>query len=1649
MRIVNMGKQAASTRRNNIGIQAKQPIIEQPPFNVRREMLEVENAVEAVRNLEQRPSLSNTLEQYPVHVVNTSKRAAANQSMPLSIKEEESDVAALAAPSESSQPKRRGPKLAPKISESDNTCPQLYDPCTKEPISNLEELEKRVRELKKQQNTVPVGLYGLTNNTSIYDFIMDVFLNPSISLDDMVSFKLGKGRQVGSDIFEVLSRIFVLLGGIENVDTRTGGNYKFMKKIESIAPEVYDNTIDALRTMKCIASKESGMSDITLVYTGNKTQKVDLTLPYCEGSCTVIDPVITKTYVMSVKWYKKEKSAEHYDLEKLFAAAHRLIDSSDRHPVDIIVFLKSKREFEYAHSRAARQYTNKLARTYFGWNEDMKPFFERKRHELFSSALTLNKSIPEAFTVQYDKHNSKPVLTLQLHQDIIVKGICDQIEQNDDNLYLIGVLPRGGKTFIAGGIIREYMKRLSTQNINIFWLTAAPTETRSQVGKELIEQYQDFDSFDFIDVTSTAELRKTRPDSIFFCSSQLLTGGKKGDKQVEQKRKYLDTLIKSPDQLGLFFFDEAHKTGTGDETKDKIQAIIDMYQGNNLPFIFLTATYYNILIDYEIQKNNTFIWDYTDVLATRSLGTELEREDSLANLRQRFDEDLVNSIIEKRIKAGDTYEMMAKAYIGFPDLYFISADFQKEALERFEIQKSYSPDAGFSLDAIFSIKLPKRILEDKEKRQTVIDGITVYDVLTRDGSVRQDAYNIFTNITHPKNMISLITPYGQFNDTMIHTNGGEPFIKEKGSLIEPSILGRIDKISSKANNRFRLDKQPTILMFMPTGGEGTNIFYLLCAWASLLLTYSWWRDNYEIACVVDGETIPKSNDDEKKDDNSSIHIINKNPKAEIIERERKLHCRDNPKGLVILAGEKLSMGVSLPCTDVVFLFNTKKTPDDIIQKMYRALTPSPGKKISFVVDLNPIRTLAAVYGYTRASHQTLNTSTELLDVVYDTYSWDTDMFDMNLNKGVDAKPLTFQDKLREMYEKASKDADYRIHDDMGGIEKKMKKNIIKGLTEQSKGRLADHFSSKKMESAIGSLRLKHGAKVTLSKGKLIVRRPKPSVSNSESNNESNSESNDPESNAEIVIDNFIETVIDFVKYLAITSTKNTLYEAIEEYESNQGNDLNSNGKKITLKSNVLSMVRSRVEITGSDNELLSTILVEAVKDFAQNSSEEIFREMKGKIDEKSIRKDKILAIINKRLTPRHKQKKEAGEVFTPIELIEKMMDHLPKSVWKNPDMKWIDPANGIGNFPVVIFYKLDEGLKTLGNDKTLGVDFSNDKQRRKYIIENMIYMIELQSNNNRVARRIFETLCEGCKPNILTANTVELTAEKLKAKGFPEKYDIVMGNPPFQLGAYRSFYLKFINFAHDCIKENGYLVYVIPNKILIPNDVNKAIKKFNPLFIYHTVNKEYFPTISTTICGVVAKNEPFKKETKVIFSNGEKIVNLDEPTPTQYDDIYLKEVSDKIFFGKNRKYLETLKLKPEEKHIYLHSVWTRYSPDKPSGGTHVFDIIDPPSVRAEGKYIEIPSGMDKSLFTWYLSRSEAMRFITKIYAGAMNVPAFIWGIIPSIPLKSETDAEVYKLLGLNNSDIKIIKESLNDNIQADDESVKGGKRFAKTRKRKN
>ncbi len=177
--------------------------------------------------------------------------------------------------------------------------------------------------------------------------------------------------------------------------------------------------------------------------------------------------------------------------------------------------------------------------------------------------------------------------------------------------------------------------------------------------------------------------------------------------------------------------------------------------------------------------------------------------------------------------------------------------------------------------------------------------------------------------------------------------------------------------------------------------------------------------------------------------------------------------------------------------------------------------------------------------------------------------------------------------------------------------------------------------------------------------------------------------------------------------------------------------------------------------------------------------------------------ENILEIIRKYLPVKDREKKLFGEVFTPVELICEMLDKLPKEVWANPDLKWLDPANGIGNFPVVAYYKLMEGLKEAIPEKS---------ERSKHIIEQMLTMVELNPINCKVCTKIFKMIDTNATPNVIRADFFQWNTESR------DKFDIIMGNPPYN--DYKSknnpVYQKFCLSALDILNMNGYLVYIHP-----------------------------------------------------------------------------------------------------------------------------------------------------------------------------------------------------------------------------------------------
>ena len=148
----------------------------------------------------------------------------------------------------------------------------------------------------------------------------------------------------------------------------------------------------------------------------------------------------------------------------------------------------------------------------------------------------------------------------------------------------------------------------------------------------------------------------------------------------------------------------------------------------------------------------------------------------------------------------------------------------------------------------------------------------------------------------------------------------------------------------------------------------------------------------------------------------------------------------------------------------------------------------------------------------------------------------------------------------------------------------------------------------------------------------------------------------------------------------------------------------------------------------------------------------------------------VVRIINKFVKDGTVEKKKHGEVMTPITLVREMLDTLPKEVWSNPNLKWLDPANGAGTFPFVIIYKLMNGLK----------DWEPDTEKRyKHIVENMIYVCELQSRN------VFLWLCGVDPKDEYTTNTYwgsfleEGFDKHMREVWKVDKFDIVVGNPPY------------------------------------------------------------------------------------------------------------------------------------------------------------------------------------------------------------------------------------------------------------------------------
>lgn len=248
--------------------------------------------------------------------------------------------------------------------------------------------------------------------------------------------------------------------------------------------------------------------------------------------------------------------------------------------------------------------------------------------------------------------------------------------------------------------------------------------------------------------------------------------------------------------------------------------------------------------------------------------------------------------------------------------------------------------------------------------------------------------------------------------------------------------------------------------------------------------------------------------------------------------------------------------------------------------------------------------------------------------------------------------------------------------------------------------------------------------------------------------------------------------------------------------------------------------------------------------------------------------------IKERMPVRKKEKDKYGEVFTNPVLIEKMLDLFPEKIWQNSCGKWLDPSVGKGFFMIFVYLRLMKGLAKWE---------PNDKKRSKWILRNMLYMVELNKEN-----------CDTCK-KLFGSDLRLFCADFLSDFATLPKFDYIIGNPPFQddytghksskriLGGKNKLYERIFLKAFGLLKDDGWLSMVVPDNIFSGNGVksyNILINNKLPFVSFNSKNQSYFDKINQPVCYfIVQKTGHNNAKTRIENTKGEYIELLLKDRP--------------------------------------------------------------------------------------------------------------------------------------------------------------------------
>lgn len=155
-----------------------------------------------------------------------------------------------------------------------------------------------------------------------------------------------------------------------------------------------------------------------------------------------------------------------------------------------------------------------------------------------------------------------------------------------------------------------------------------------------------------------------------------------------------------------------------------------------------------------------------------------------------------------------------------------------------------------------------------------------------------------------------------------------------------------------------------------------------------------------------------------------------------------------------------------------------------------------------------------------------------------------------------------------------------------------------------------------------------------------------------------------------------------------------------------------------------------------------------------------------------------------------------SEVVTPKRVVSDMVDLLPADAF-SPESKFLDPAVKSCSFLVELYNRLmaSEYMKQT---------FPNEHDRREHILHNQLYGIAMSETAAIIARKqLYDDFT--IVGNIIYTDGV-LTEELVQGAFSNMKFDVVIGNPPYN----DDIYLDFVKIGHKMADK--YTVMITPAK---------------------------------------------------------------------------------------------------------------------------------------------------------------------------------------------------------------------------------------------